>query len=158
MEDILNTILKDTYSLTSLKHRLRILKSCILGQLFGGGLQEEFGAADANWLSSLPAQIFRQFNKDNISLNFAELETKISELKILTVYLPFDANEQTIAQIGEGARKTFGYPIVLDIKFDPALIAGCALSWNGIYQDYSLRSKIAEKRAEILASFKKFLR
>lgn len=158
MDDILTTILKNTYSLTQLKHRLRVLKSTLSSRLFGGESKEEFATSDSTWLSSLPPQFMGQFTKDNLNEIFTQLETKINGLKILVLYLPFDADEQTLTQIGEFARKTFSNLIVLDMKFDPNLIAGAALSWNGVYKDYSLRSKIAEKKGEILESFKKFLR
>lgn len=158
MDDILTTILKNTYSLTQLKHRLRVLKSYLSSRLFGRESKEEFATQDSTWLSSLPPGFLQQFNKDNISGIFNEMETKINKLKTLTMYLPFDADEQTLAQIGDMVRKTFTSLIVLDIKFDPNLIAGTALSWNGVYKDYSLRSQIDARKGEILESFKKFLR
>lgn len=158
MENTLETILKDTYSLTSLKHRLRVLKSYLSSRIFQGESKEEFATSDSTWLSSLSPSFFQQFSKENISEVFSELESRISKLKILTMYLSFDTDEQTLIQIGEKSRRTFGTLMVLDLKFDPNLIAGCALSWNGVYKDYSLRSKIEEKKGEILESFKKFLR
>lgn len=158
MNEVLTTVLKDTYSLTFLKHRLRILKSYLSSKIFGGEAQDELSAQDSTWLSSLPRPLFEQFNKNNFSGIFSELEEEISTFKILTMYLPFDTDEQTLAQIGEFARKKFNSLIVLDMKFDPNLIAGCALSWGGIYKDYSLRSQIDQRKGEILESFKKFLR
>lgn len=158
MDQILNTILKNTYSLTALKHRLRVLKSYLSSQFFQGESNEEFAASDSTWLSSLSPSFFQQFTKDNISEIFNDLESRINKLKILTMYLPFDADELTLSRIGEFARKNFNSLLVLDMKFDPNLIAGCALSWGGIYKDYSLRSQIDQRKGEILESFKKFLR
>lgn len=158
MDQILTTILKDTYSLTTLKHRLRVLKSYLSSVIFQSGVKEEFAASDSTWLGSFPPAFIQQFNKDNISPVFADMESKIKKLKILTMYLPFDTDEQTLIQIGEKTRRTFGSLIVLDIRFNPNLIAGCALSWNGVYKDYSLRSQIEARKNEILESFKKFLR
>lgn len=157
MNDVLNTILENTYSLTSLKHRLRVLKSYLSSQIFQGESKEEFAASDSTWLSSFSPSFFQQFSKENISEIFSELESKISKLKILTMYLPFDSDEQTLIQVGEKTRRTFENLIVLDIRFDPNLIAGCALSWNGVYKDYSLRSQIETHKNEVLESFKKFL-
>lgn len=158
MNEVLTTILKDTYSLTSLKHRLRILKSYLSFKIFGGEAQDELSAQDYTWLSALPHSLFEQFNKNNFSEIFSEIEEKISRFKILTMYLPFDADEFTLSRIGEFARKNFNSLLVLDMKFDPNLIAGCALSWGGIYKDYSLRAQIDQRKEEILESFKKFLR
>ncbi len=158
MNDILNFILKDTYTLSSLKHRLRILKSVVSAHLFGGQPQGELSSSDSLWLSTLPPILYQQFNKNNVAEIFDDIESKINHFKTLTMYLPFEVQEDASKQIGDYVRKNFSSLLLLDIKFDPNLIAGCALSWNGIYRDYSLRSKIQEKKDDILESFKKFLR
>lgn len=155
---VLATILKDTYTNTELKHKLNILKSYLLQNLFGSQSQKEWAAKDLVWLKSQPASFFQYFNKDNIYNLFAEIEKQISQIKILTIYLTFEPDENSLAQIGQMARKTFNKLMILDIKYDPNLIAGAALVWNGIYKNYSLRSKIEEHKNEILESFKKYLR
>lgn len=155
---ILNTILNDTYSLTALKHKLNVLKSYLLQNLFGAQapkLDEE--AKDLVWLKSLPPPFFQQFNKDNVYNIFFDMEKQINSLKVLTIYLTFEPDEQTLSQIGVHVRQTFNQLLLLDIKYDPRLIAGAALVWNGVYKDYSLRQTLAQKKAMILESFKKFL-
>lgn len=159
MNDILNTILQNTYSLSQLKHRLSTLKAFLQQHFFGGVKPQDFMPdIDTNWISSLPPGFLQNFNKDNINVIFADLQNQVTKLAILTIYLTFDPDTQSIQQIGEFARKTFSKLIILDIKYDPALIAGTSLVWKGIYKDYSLRSKIEARKVEILESFKKFLR
>ncbi|MDP3733366.1 MAG: hypothetical protein Q8Q91_02375 [Candidatus Daviesbacteria bacterium] len=159
MNNLLNTILKDTFSTNLLKHRLRILKTNLLKTFFGSQTEELFlSAEDMNWLKSIPLPLYQQFNKDNVYQIFSNLETEISKLKILTIYLTFEPDEITLGQIGAFARKTFDPALLLDIKLNPNLIAGTAFVWKGIYKDYSLHAKIEEKKPEILEGFKKFLR
>lgn len=158
MENILNTILKDTYTIAELKHKLNILKSYLLQNFFGAQAQKEWAAQDLVWLKSLSPAFFQSFNKDNVYNFFTEAEKQIAQIKILTIYLTFEADDQTLTQIGQFGRKTFNSLLLLDIKYDPNLIAGAALVWNGIYKDYSLRSTIQQKKSLILDSFKKFLR
>ncbi len=167
MNNILNTILKDTYTLTLLKSRVRTLKSYLLNYFFAARAQDEttLPPQDLNWLKSLPPFFYQQFNKDNVYKIFADLESNIAALQPLIIYLSFPADDSSATQIGIFARKTFGSPrggagnmLLLDTKFDPNLIAGIALSWKGIYQDYSLRAKIEGRKAEILEEFKKYLR
>lgn len=158
MDEMLNVILKDTYTQTQLKHRVRILKSYIEQVLFAG-VNEPLNQPDLGWLKSLPADFYQKFNKDDAAGIFAKLEQDLAKLAVLTVHLPFDADETVHSQLGSFARRTFGQTILLlDIKYDPSLIAGCALSWKGIYKDYSLKAKIGEKKAEILQSIGKYLR
>ncbi len=159
-QPILDIILKDTYSLSQLKHRLRILKSNLLKTFFGGESQDlSLATQDLNWLKSLPESFYQKFTKDNIYQILSDLEKEIPNLPTLTVYLTFEPDDATLAQLGSVARKTFSSPsLVLDIKLDLNLIAGAALVWKGVYKDYSLRAKIESKKLEIFEGFKKFLR
>lgn len=157
MDEILAIILKDTYSLSQLKHRLRILKSSLL-KVFFGGQDLSFSPAELNWLKSLPNQFYQKFNKDNVYQIFAEIEKETNNLKTLTMYLTFEPDEATLSQLGNYVRANFSQTLVLDIKLNPTLIAGTALVWNGVYRDYSLKAKLESKKAEILQEFKRFLR
>lgn len=159
MGDILAIILKNTYSLAQFKHRVRILKSALLKAFFGSNeANAALPPSDLNWLKSLSAQVYHKFNKDNVYQIISGLEEQCTKLPTLTMYLTFEPDEATLGQIGSFARQAFGPMLLLDIRFDPNLIAGTALSWKGVYKDYSLKARMEEKKAEILEGFKKFLR
>lgn len=158
-QEILNTLLNDTFTFTLLKHRLRILKTNLLKNFFvDQSPAEQFSPEDLNWLNSLPSSFYQKFNKDNVYQIFEAIEAKVNTMPVLLIYIPFEGDNQTIYQIGTLLRKNFTDLSLFDTKFDPRLIAGCALSWKGIYKDYSLRAKIEEKKKEILEGFKRFLR
>lgn len=158
MDDILNIILQNTYSLTQLKHRLNLLKAYLEGQIFGIEKPQTFSSQEDPWIKNLPQNLLSEFNKDNLTLSFENIQKQILGLETLTLYLTFDPDELTLTQLGEHIRKTFGRIIMLDIKYDPNLIAGVALVWRGLYKDYSLKSKIEEKKGDILKNFQTFLR
>lgn len=160
MDEILNIILKDTYSLSSLKHRLRVSKANLLQEFFGGSAESTPPlTSDLNWLTSLPTGFRQKFTKDNIYEIFSALEKTIANFKILTMYLTFEPDEATLQQLGTAARTAFNIPsLLLDIKINPNLIAGTALSWKGIYRDYSLKAKLEEKKQELSEEFRRFLR
>lgn len=159
MNDILNIILKDTFTLVNLKHRLRILKLYLLKAFFGNPGATTPQQKDLDWLNTLPGTFYKNFTKDNVYKIFDDLEKLISQLQVLTIYLPIETNENISLQIGSFARKTLQNPtLLLDTKLDPFLIAGPAFSWKGVYKDYSLRSRIEEKKEEILQNFKRFLK
>lgn len=157
-EDILNTILKDTYTQTQLKRRVSILKTYLLQNLFGSPKKEALEEKDLAWLKSLPVEFIQNFNKDNVSDLLSGLEKAIVGLQTLVLYLTFEPDNLSLTQIGNKTRNMFGNSLMLDIKYDPNLIAGAALVWKGIRRDYSLRAKIEEKKSVILESFKKYLR
>lgn len=160
MDEIFSTILNETFTLTQLKLRLRILKSHLLNTFFGSDSPAEpLNQLDLDWQSSLPKTFYQHFNKDNVYDIFKDLESSLNQLQVLTIYLVFEGSDQISKELGTVARKTFNKPsLLLDIKYDSRLIAGCSLVWKGVYHDYSLISKIEGKKAEILQSFKKFLR
>lgn len=158
MNDILTTIFKNTYSLNQLKHRVSVLKQHLLHKFFGGEVKT-LSENDAAWLKSVSEEFMKQLNKDNVYQIFEYLEKQIVSIKPLIIYLTFEPDDQSLAEIGEMVRKTFNnQALVLDIKYDPRLIAGAALSWNGLYRDYSLKARIEERKMVILESFKKYLR
>ncbi len=158
MIDILNIILKDTYTVSQLKRRVRMLQYYFQQKFFQSAINEAISPEDAAWFKTLPASFLNLFNKDNLSQIIAQLSSQINKMPVITVFLPFEASEGTLDQIGIKARSLFNPALVLDIKYNPSLTAGCAISWKGIYKDFSLHSRIEERKPAILESFKKFLR
>ncbi|OGE37328.1 hypothetical protein A3D79_00090 [Candidatus Daviesbacteria bacterium RIFCSPHIGHO2_02_FULL_39_8] len=160
---ILTTILNNTYTLSQLRKRVNILKNYLTLRFFGNSQEWEkqanqFDPEEIAWLQNLDETFWQNFNKDNVYPIFEEIEKNLAKANILNVYLPFETNSQIAATLGQYMRKLFDRVILFDIKLDPSLIAGCALSWQGIYKDYSLRKKIADNRIQLMESFKKFLK
>lgn len=160
MDQQLNAILRQTYTLNQFKHRLSILKFKFLQDFFGTESKTEaLMESDLVWLKSLPPDFSKSINRDNVYVFFENLEKQLNSMPVLTMYLTFEPDDLSLTQIGEMTRKTFNNPnLILELKYDPRLLAGAALSWKGIYRDYSLRARIEERKLAILQSFKKFLR
>lgn len=157
--NVLEIFLKDTFTQTQLRHRMRILKSHLLKALFGSQDEGKLSQADLTWLGSLPEEFLKSFNKDNVYKIFDDLNKQIDALQVLIIYMAIPSSDNVNLRIGAYARKAFNNPnLVIDTKYDPNLIAGIALSWKGMYRDYSLRSTIESKKEEILGSFKKYLK
>lgn len=158
-EQLLQVITQETYTLTRLKSRVRILKNFLIAKIFQSQEQidADLSAEDQKWLSALDQNTIAQINKDNVYELFTSIEKKIDSLPVIVMYLPFDAPEIEVAKYGTKARQNFGTSILLDIKYDPTLIAGCALVWKGVYKDYSIKSVLKEKHDEIMSSFRETL-
>lgn len=157
MNNILNIILENTYTLPDLKHRVRILKNYLEVKIFNKTSSEEIIPADSDWLSSLPKDFLFKFNKNNISEFFENLEQEINKISPLVIYISFDINEQVKSKINAWFRQNLTSKIIFETRFDPNLIGGLALTFNGIYKDYSLRARIEEQREVILTEFKKYV-
>ena len=160
MDDhLFNKILENAYTLGQLRHRVRLLKEYLYHQIFAATQpQPQFEPVDSSWLNSLDKTFLAMFNKDNVDKTFENTEATLDTLKPLIIYIAFPPTEELIAQIGFFLRNNLKNHKLFEIRVDPNLVAGCALSFKGIYKDYSLRMLIQSKRAEILASFKKYIK
>ncbi len=148
-------MLENTYTLPDLKHKFRILKAYLEAQVFDS--PHTLAPEDSAWLNHLSPEFFKSFNKDNLSEALANLEQQISKLLPLILYLSFEPDKNTIASISSWLRQNLSQQSILEIKFDPDLIGGCAIVKNGVYKDYSLRARIEEQKELILSEFKKYI-
>lgn len=153
----MNIILKDTFTLNQLRSRLQLLKSYIDNQLYGGKTVS-LSPEETKWLSSLGNDFYKNFTPKETGLIFDDLEKTLPQIPLVTLYLAFEPGETEIAQIGTYLRANFKNIQLFEIKYNPDLIGGAALSYKGTYRDYSLRKKIDDQKQQILASFKEYLR
>ena len=158
MDQIFETILKNTYTVFQFKHRLRVLKSHFAQKFYGGEFQIEPAEDDLKWMKTLPESFFQSFTSDNQVQIFTFLEGKLKETPTLTLNMAFNPPDELINELGEYYRKNFSSFKLIDLKFDLSLIAGCSMVSNGIYKDYSLKARIEEKKDEIMQQFRKFWR
>lgn len=156
--DILDTILTNTYTMTDLRHRIRILKAYLKNLLFGQAKSLELPPEDVAWLNALSKDFISQFSKDNLYSKFSELEKKLSSLSPLVVYLSFEPGREQIDAIGGWIKKNLTTSPLIEIKIDPGLLGGVALVNKGVYKDYSLRARIQQNGETILTEFKKYIR
>lgn len=157
--DIVDTILQNTYTIRDLRHRLRILKSYLEFKLFGAvDSAKQFSPEDLKWLSSLQSDFLQKFNKENLSQNFSKLEEEVKKLETITIYLSFEPTQTSIEEIHFWMMKNLTSKLLVDIKFDPTLLAGAAFVYKGVYKDYSLKARIEQQGETILTEFKRYMR
>ncbi len=161
MEDQLyKSIISNTYTAREFQKRLRVLKGYLLITLFGGQSKDADQAEidqESRWIQTLDRSLLNQINSKNFYPLFESLDKKIKSVRLLTIYISFDMPKDEVARLGQTLRQTYGADFLFDVRFDPNVIGGVALVWNGIYKDYSVRSNIDGKKAEILTAFRKFM-
>lgn len=156
---ILEQILADTYTTSTLKKRTKALKAYLTEKYFGLGNSENINVdrEELIWLKSLTSNFLALFRKEDFNDIFHSIETFLDNIMPLTIYLSFDPGEEEIKSISKFIRSNFNQNIILDIKLDYSLIGGCALIWKGVYKDYSLKSNIQVNKEQIFSSFRKYL-
>ncbi len=158
-QQILDEILKDTYTLETFKKRFQALKRKLESALFESKEKIESLNAQDDWAQRFDKELFSQITSSSFTSISQYIDKYLSGLNILSIYFVFMPDPDQAKEIGEWIRKALGDPgIIFDAKVDPALIGGCALVYKGIYKDLSLRARIFEKKEVLLGEFKKYFK
>ncbi len=159
MQDLIQPFLKDNYSIQQIRMRMNVLRTYLLSKFFKpGAAPEVLSPADQTWLDSLGKDFLAHFTETNVNQELDNLDKTFRQLQLLVIYVPVELPDQEINRLGSWVRTNFSKDLVIDIKFDGALIGGAALSWKGIYHDLSLRAVIEKDQAAITENLKKYLR
>lgn len=156
-DKILATFLQNNYSTYQIRSRFVLLKKYLSIQLYNAK-QDQIPAAELQWLNSLGQDFYKNFTAVNATQLLSELDQQLSQIQPLVIYIPFDMPEEEIDKLGIWMREKISPSIVFEIKYDGNLIGGAALSWKGIYKDYSIRSRIEADKQRVIESMKKFLK
>lgn len=156
---LLKTFLSQTYSLQQARRRLRLLKNVLESKLFKSGDTSgmEINPADKDWLNSSGEDFFKQFHNQDVYQLLSQLEQAVIAIPPLTIFIAFDLPEEEVTRLGIWLRQNSSIQL-FEIKLNPDLIAGCALSLKGVYKDYSLKDKIDQNKAAILESLKSYIK
>lgn len=156
MNDLVDLVLKDSFTHSQALKRLGLLKDFLNGKVFG---KEEsdlsaYSPSDRRWLDTLDKNNLAQFNQENIHTLFEQAEKVIKEITPLSVILPFELPERETIELGARLRRDYGPHFLFEVKLDPKLIAGPAFIWKGVYKDHSVKTKIEAQKQQILQIFK----
>lgn len=152
---ILIKFLEKNYYRAQITSRLNLLKNYLQKQFFNSP-GSPISTKDTEWIKSLGEDFFKNFTKLNVYQVLAKLEKDIKSAQTLTVYLSFEMPDNEKDKLGAYLRANFKKDLIFEIKLDPNIIGGAALSWKGIYKDFSLRARIDQNHQAILSSLKTF--
>lgn len=159
IDELLDKILEENFTINKLKVRFPLLREYMVAYFFGDKIEFEktHSGSDLEWIKSFDQAFFDSFTKTNVYETLDAIQKKIDEIKPLVIYLAFIIPIPELVLLGQKLRADFGKRFIFELKYDPNLIAGCALVWNGVYKDYSLKANIQTKKNDILQNFKAFL-
>ncbi len=159
VEDLLNQVLAETHTQTAALRRLRALREMLTRRLFSNSQDLSVtDPDDLNWLYKLGENFFAKFNQKNIYDLIDYLENEIKNARVLIIYIPFSLPETELVKLSNKLRATYGPNFLIETKLDPQLIGGCALVWQGIYKDYSIKQKIKNNQENILTTFRQYFK
>lgn len=166
--NLLDLILEGVYTQTDSLRYFRLFKEASVQKLFGS-LQDpqstprssepiDLSDEEKAWLDKMITSTKSSINTKNITQVFSDLEKEIKEVEVLTVFIPFEMPRDEVKRLGMYLRQTYGSKFLMELKYDPKLIAGCAFSWKGIYKDYSLHQRMLDNQNQILQTIKKYIK
>ena len=77
------------------------------------------------------------------------LKGDIDKLKVLDLNISFEPSSSTVDHVSSWVRQNLGETIIINFIYDPKIIAGATISYNGRYIDLSLLTKFNQSFAEI---------
>ncbi len=165
-EKILDQILKDTYTADSFKRRFQALRMQLSGKLYKGNDQDEIKddvKSEKNdlekWLEGFDQSVLEGITSNQFSAMSEHIDKFISNLNPLTIYFVFVPEEKQIEEVGKWLRQNLKNDrLIFNVKIDPALIGGCAIVYNGVYKDYSLKEKISKNKNLLIEEFRKYFK
>lgn len=82
---------------------------------------------------------------------FSLLQQKISQLSVATLTLAFEPEAKIIQSFSQWFTLNTNRQVLFEIKIDPHLLAGAAITYNGKYFDFSIKSKFDQLVSDTLA-------
>lgn len=79
-----------------------------------------------------------------------KMQETITALPVVPITLAFEPKEQTLKMLSEWFMINIKKQVLFDISVDRKLIAGAAITYNGKYNDFSIRGKVEETIKNII--------
>ena len=167
---LLDTILTNTYSTADLQHRLTLLREFLedffftphehpnliflLNKFF---VRKNESRDEFNALNAWGYSFYSQFNRENLYPTLEAIEKSAESLPTVTLFLPFVPPMYEVPKLGKWLRSNVDPRALMEIKTDIQLIGGCAVSYRGVYRDYSLRYYLQKSKPAILKVIGEYL-
>lgn len=173
MDQAISSLLSKTYTKNQALATVRLVKEFLYYLFFDLQLSSQPSARIDQFLknrglNTLPSQetkilisleddFYKSFNPKNLTAQLKRLEETISSIQEVIVYLPFEVPQEEVERMGQWFKKNLGEESLFNLNLDPTLVGGAALSYKGVYKDYSLKQRVAENKLKViqmLLSFK----
>lgn len=147
-EQLLKTIIDTSFIKADVLRRIRIIREYLEQTFFTPGDKKDLkdfltgsnvSEADREVLLGWNREFFHTFTKDNAYDLLEKISAFVKDLPTINLYVPVELDASEIPSLGAWMRANVDKGVLIEIHVDSSTVGGCALAWNGIYSDYSLR-------------------
>lgn len=165
-ENLLLQLVNSSYTKADIKRRLRLLREYLEMCFYTPDantpltefLKKKYASVeDMKIIGSWGKDFLGTFNKANLYTTLNKLIEDIDKLPVICLYLPYEPGKEDKEKFGNILREKFGKSLIMDVKRDEKIFAGCALVKNGVYHDYSLRAYLERHKDKIEGVVDKYL-
>jgi len=156
-DQILNTILKNTYTKSSFFKRMNILRRYLEHYFFKEKIPLEKFLANLNLppqdkeaLLSWNKDLYSSFTLYTLYKQLDHISKAIKTIPNITLYIPIDTTPEDREKLGSWVKENISIRSLLDLRHDPKRIGGAAVVYNNIYRDFSLHHFMTKNKNEIM--------
>jgi hypothetical protein len=165
MTELLKTIIKNSYTTSEVRRRLRLVREYLEDRLFKGAsltiadflAKQNTDPIDVTAIGEWGNEFWVNFTKENAYKVLDGLNLEVKKLPVYSLYIPYVPEGAEGAKLGKWFRDEIGPEVILDLHTDPMLLGGAAVVRQGMFFDYSIRYYLQQKRWEIEKIIGKYL-
>ncbi len=121
-------------------------------------ISNEYITEQIELLRSFNQDFFNQFDPKSAAAKLESLKQTVDQTDPIILHIPFEMPREETKKVGLWIKENINPVYLLEIRFDPSMVAGCMISFKGTSKDYSIRKKIEDNQVQvnqILSGFKK---
>jgi len=84
-------------------------------------------------------------NQIEIKRSIDSLVDKLHACKSLQLTIAFQPNDETIGYFSDWVKRNVKKDVLIDLRFDKAIVGGALIIADGVYKDYSVRKKLSNR-------------
>lgn len=127
----------------SLKREIEVLEEAFYKD-GGRGFDAVLNSHVRHWVSEAMKADWTESNIDSKAY-LEKLKNKIEKLGIVQLTLAFEPTNITIDKFINYIRQNVGEDIILEVSYDPNIVAGTMISYKGNFRDFSLKRLFEEE-------------
>jgi hypothetical protein len=128
--------------LNTLSEEVTLLQTSIF-QVKENAFESALSSSVRTWVGEY---ITREINEQKLDRKqyLKDLLTQIKDTKILKLVIGFQPTPQNITEVANWVKKDLGPEVVIDLSYQPDLIGGAVVTWQGKFFESSVKQKFTQ--------------